>query len=121
MRDQNQLILILAVMQNPATLSQIFNKAIAEQFPEQHLLWEETGMTGHETIAACVNNNLFKDSFDWDWQKLRAQAVEKIMAAIDLKNHQPEVEYSAIESPGTEYRDPETEASPVVSDVHMSL
>jgi hypothetical protein len=72
-------------------------------------------------VAACVNNNLFKDSFDWDWRTLRAQAVEKIMAAIDLKNHQPEVEYSVIESPETEYRDPEIETSPVASDVDISL
>jgi hypothetical protein len=121
MRDQNQLILIFAVMQNPATLNQIFNKALEEQFPDQHLAWQETGMTGHETVAACVNNNLFKDSFDWDWRTLRAQAVEKIMAAIDLKNHQPEVEYSVIESPETEYRDPEIETSPVASDVDISL
>ena len=108
--DNKQLKAVFSLLMHENALNQYFNIAMDKHFPGVDLQRSEVQLSAHETLACCIENPVFKNAFDWNWEELRNQGVSKILPAIDALKSTPEVIYSEIESPSVEYRDPQEEA-----------
>lgn len=105
MKHPEQLVTIFATLLNQAALEQLFDHALKNQFPGLSMTLSDTQMNAQETLACCINNTVFKDAFDWQWETLRTQGATKILAAKDRLESTPEAVYSEIESPLVEHQD----------------
>jgi len=110
MDDKRQLKAVFSLLMNENVLEQYFKTAVNNHFPGIDLQRNDLQLTAHETLACCIENPVFKNAFDWNWEELRNQGVSKILPAIDALKSTPEVIYSEIESPSVEYLDPQEEA-----------